>query len=70
MTPLLGCLGLLLVGGLLVGEAYGFVVMHHLLGTYAREIIGGVRWTDTLLPMLLLQVAMIVLGNLQAGVMR
>lgn len=64
MTPLLGCLGLLLVVGVLVGEAYSFVVAHRLLGTYARDIIGGALWTDTLLPILLLQVAMIVLGVL------
>ena len=64
MTPMIGCFGLLLVAGVLVGEAYSFVVVHHLLGTYAREIVGGVRWSDTLLPILLLQVAMIVLGVL------
>ncbi len=64
MTPLLGCLGLLLVGGVLIGEAYSFVVMHRLLGTHAREFIGGVLWSDTLLPILLLQVVMIVLGVL------
>ena len=62
MTPLLGCFGLLLVAGLVAGEGYSFVVAHHLLGTYARDLCGGSRWSDTLLPILLLQVGLIVFG--------
>ena len=54
MKNMLGCLGLLLVAGVLVGEAYSFVVAHHLLGTHARGLVGGVRVSDTVLPILLL----------------
>jgi UPF0716 family protein affecting phage T7 exclusion len=64
MTPLIGCFGLLLVAGVLAGEGYSFVVAHHLLGTYARDLCGGARWTDTLLPILLGQFALMVLGGM------
>jgi len=66
VTALLGCFGLLLVVGLLIGEAFSFSVVHQLLGAHARELIGGVRWTDTLLPILVLQGVVMVVGWLVA----
>ncbi len=62
MTALFGCLGLLFIAGVLTGEAYSFVVVHQLLGAHARELIGGVRLSDTILPILLLQLGLIVFG--------
>lgn len=59
---MIGCLGLLLVLALLAGEAFSFVVAHHVLGTYARDLIGGSRPTDTILPIIAIQVVMMVWG--------
>lgn len=62
MTPMIGCVGLLAVLGLIVGEAYSFVVAHHLLGAYARDIVGGANPSDTILPIIGLQVVLMVIG--------
>ena len=58
----LGCLGLLMVVGVVTAEVYSFVVASHLLRTYAREIIGGAAVMDTILPLILVQVTLMAIG--------
>lgn len=62
MTPLLGCAGLLGIVAVLAGEVYSFVVAHRLLGAYARDLIGGANPSDTLLPIIAIQVALMIIG--------
>lgn len=60
----LGCFGILLVIAIMAGEAYSFVFASHLLTTHARDLI-GTSWVDTVLPLILLQVVLMVIGVLQ-----
>ncbi len=62
MTPVIGCLGILGVLAAIVGESYSFVVAHRLLGTYARDIVGGANPSDTVLPIIGIQVVLMVIG--------
>lgn len=62
MTFMLGCLGLVGVLAAIVGEAYSFVVAHRLLGTYARDIVGGANPSDTVLPIIGLQIVVMIVG--------
>lgn len=59
---ILGCLGILLVLALVVAEAYSFVFASRLLTTHARDLIGGTTWVDTVLPIIIAQVVLIVVG--------
>jgi UPF0716 family protein affecting phage T7 exclusion len=61
---MIGCLGLLLVLAVLTGEAFSFVVAHKVLATWGRDLVGGSQVSDTILLIILLQVAMIVAGVL------
>lgn len=61
---MIGCLVVIAVLAALVGEAFSFVAAHRLLGTYARDLIGGGNVSDTILPIILLQVAAMVAGVL------
>lgn len=58
----LGCLGLLLGLVIASAEAWSFVLASRLLRAHASGIIGGTGWVDTVLPIILLQAAMIALG--------
>ncbi len=60
--PLLGCLGVLLVLAVLTGEGYSFVLASDLLRSHARSLIGGTTWVDTVLPIILIQGVLIVIG--------
>lgn len=62
MTPMLGCVGLLVALATVAGEAYSFVVAHRLLGAHARELIGGSNLSDTILPIIVIQVILMVIG--------
>lgn len=62
MTPLIGCTGLLGLLAAIVGEAYSFVVAHRLLGTYAKDIVGGSNPSDTVLPIIAIQVVLMLIG--------
>lgn len=64
MRGLLGCAGLLVLLVLAAGEAFSFIAAHRLLGAYARDLIGGAAPSDTILPILVLQVVAIVAGVL------
>ncbi len=58
----LGCLIFLAVAGLVWAECYGFILASRLLRTHASDLIGGTGWVDSVLPLILLQVALIALG--------
>lgn len=62
MTPMIGCLGLLGLLSVLAGEAFSFVLAHRLLGTYARDLVGGANPSDTILPILAVQIVLMVTG--------
>lgn len=58
----LGCLGFLLVLGLIAGEIYSYVFVSHLLVTHARDLIGGSAWVDTVVPIIIAQVVLMAVG--------
>lgn len=58
----LGCLAVLACAALALLETLSFYAAHRLLAAYARELIGGSAWTDTLLPIIVVQTIAIVVG--------
>ncbi|MCS6970045.1 MAG: FxsA family protein [Planctomycetes bacterium] len=58
----IGCLALSILLLMAIGEVASFYVAHRLLATHATALIGGSSWTDTLLPIIVLQTIAIVCG--------
>jgi UPF0716 family protein affecting phage T7 exclusion len=62
---MLGCLGLILALMVVAAECWSFVVASHLLSTYARAYTGP-SWVDTILPIAIIQVVLMVVGVMLA----
>lgn len=59
---MLGCIGMLLILGVMAGEVYSFVIASDLLRQHARDVIGGSSAIDTVLPIILVQIVLMVIG--------